>query len=75
MRPTRVGFIVAAVLVGLPLMYWSPILFTYIGADIGFRARALGEWAALPAAILGYLALFAAVVTAAGALDCSWPSG
>jgi hypothetical protein len=71
MRPTRIGFIAAALLVGLPLIYLSPILFTYIGADIGFRARVLGEWAVIPAAVLGYLALFAAVVTTAGGIGAA----
>ena len=67
MRPTRAGALLGTGLGGLILVPLAPGFFTYIGADLAYRASKIGEWARTPAAIGGCLVLLAAWLAVAGA--------
>ena len=43
-------------------------MFTYIGADLAYRAGAVGEWARTPAAVVGCLLPFVVAVAGASAI-------
>ncbi len=68
MRPTRIGALTGAFLAALLLLPFAPILFTYIGAALAYRAGAIGEWARMPAAIGGFLFLLAVPIAILGAV-------
>jgi hypothetical protein len=69
MTPSRRCALIGSAVVGLPLLYLGPLLFTYLGAVFAYSAgRSLGDWARLPAAILGCLILFTLVLMVAALL-------